>query len=267
MSGHLPHDRRPGVVEVARRPVGEPGERVEPVLEAHVDDDAEHVLRVVTRRPRPRRGRATRPGGGAGCRCSRRAPMARAARAAAASWRSAASASATSVRPASPALANTDRACAAGRSANRSSRSGLTPAVGPGGGGGAGGIGAAAGWAGGGGGGAGGSGMSVVPSAGDRLPSSPRARSMRSAARAVPFVACMRVETAASRSRSASSARSSSTAPSSSPSSKSYVASRRPEPGLVDALRVVDLVPEQRQHDHRLAVVEATRRPCCCRRA
>ena len=29
-----------------------------------------------------------------------------------------------------------------------------------------------------------------------------------------------------------------------------------PEPGLVDPLGVVDLVPEQRQHDHRLAVVE-----------
>ena len=29
-----------------------------------------------------------------------------------------------------------------------------------------------------------------------------------------------------------------------------------PEPGLVDALGVVDLVPEQRQHDHRLAVME-----------
>ena len=29
-----------------------------------------------------------------------------------------------------------------------------------------------------------------------------------------------------------------------------------PEAGLVDPLGVVDLVPEERQHDHRLAVVE-----------
>ena len=46
------------------------------------------------------------------------------------------------------------------------------------------------------------------------------------------------------------------------------VVGRQPpaEPRLVHALGVVDLVPEQRQHDHRLAVVEATRPRCCCRR-
>ena len=67
--GHLPHDRGPRVIEVARRSIGEPGERVEPVLEAHVDHDPEHVLSRRQPPQPPRHGRATRPGGGGACWC------------------------------------------------------------------------------------------------------------------------------------------------------------------------------------------------------
>ena len=81
-------------------------------------------------------------------------------------------------------------------------------------------------------------------------------RSIRSAARSVPRSACIRAAIPAIRSRSAASASSASIAPVSSSSAKRVGRQPPPEARLVDALGVVDLVPEQRQHDHRLAVVE-----------
>ena len=82
---------------------------------------------------------------------------------------------------------------------------------------------------------------------------------MRSAARTVPGLALSRAETASSRSREG-------------PVGKQLVdrvgellvaevvgREASPEAGLVDPLGIVDLVPEERQHDHRLAVVERLR--------
>ena len=76
----------------------------------------------------------------------------------------------------------------------------------------------------------------------------------------MPGLACTRVETAPRRERRSSSARSRSIAPSRSAAVE--VVGRQPdaEAGLVDALRVVVLVPEDRERNHRLAEVEALRR-------
>ncbi len=79
---------------------------------------------------------------------------------------------------------------------------------------------------------------------------------MSSAATAVPDLLCRRRAIRARRLCTAVSASRRSTAPVSSAGLARVGRESHAEPGLVDALRVVVLIPEDRQHDHRLAVVE-----------